>query len=118
MPEQSTRQEDPVRGSGFEPAGEHLDIARQVTLDTVEGDYQGFHQSIAIRQEDARRWIALTIVLLLAFIVVASFASLWLRGSTPVDDIVKVISAIIGPVIGIVGAVTGFYFSETRNADR
>jgi hypothetical protein len=94
----------PVQTSGGSP----------ISLRREEQAFPTVH-SIAKRREDARWYIALIIVLLLAFIVIASFVSLWARGNTPVDDVVKVIGAIIGPVIGIVGAVTGFYFSESRN---
>ncbi len=34
------------------------------------------------------------------------------RGDDSVDDIIKLIQAIIAPVVAIVGAVTGFYFSS------
>jgi hypothetical protein len=88
-----------------------------ISLTPVERAFPSVRQTIALRREGARWWIAFVIVMLLAFIVVASFASLWWRGSTSVDDIVKVISPIIGPVIGIVGAVTGFYFSESKKPD-
>jgi hypothetical protein len=73
---------------------------------------------IAKQREDARVIISLIIVLSLAFIVIATFVSLWTKGNTPVDDIVKVIGAITAPVIGIVGAVTGFYFGESRGDSR
>jgi uncharacterized membrane protein (DUF485 family) len=90
------------------------DSARPISLRRVEQAFPHVHP-IAKRREDARWYIALIIVLSLAFIVIASFVSLWLRGETPVDDVVKVIGAITAPVISIVGAMTGFYFSESRN---
>nr|WP_294505811.1 hypothetical protein [uncultured Rhodopila sp.] len=85
-----------------------------ISLVREEQAFPSIHP-IAKKREDVRWYIALIIVLSLAFIVVASFVSLWVRGETPVDEVVKVIGAITAPVIGIVGAVTGFYFSESRN---
>jgi cytochrome bd-type quinol oxidase subunit 2 len=70
------------------------------------------------KREYARQVLAIIVVSSLAFIVIASFASLWLCGTKNVDDVVKVIEAVISPVVGIVGAVTGFYFGESRTSTR
>jgi hypothetical protein len=35
------------------------------------------------------------------------------RSDPPVDDVLKLAQAVMAPVVGIVGAVTGFYFSST-----
>jgi len=67
-----------------------------------------------MKREGARQWIALMVVSALAFIVISSFVSLWVYGAKSIDDVVKVIEAVTSPVIGIVGAVTGFYFGESQ----
>jgi hypothetical protein len=83
-----------------------------------EGDYRklNVYEQTTRKREDARRWLALIVVASLAFIVVASFVSLWYYSKiNSIDDIVKVIDAVTSPVIGIVGAVTGFYFGESQS---
>ena len=72
-------------------------------------------EKLALQQEDSRSSIALLIVGSLAFIVVAAFVTLWTRGKqTSIDDITRLVQALIGPVAGIVGAVTGFYFGANH----
>lgn len=73
-------------------------------------------RTIDERREDARRGLAYTIVACLAAVVFGSFLLFWTRGAATVDDVVKVIQAVLSPVVGIVGAVTGFYFSSQTAA--
>jgi cytochrome bd-type quinol oxidase subunit 2 len=79
-------------------------------------------RTIEDRREDARRGIAYAIVGCFVITIVGSFAAFWWRGDNKVDDVVKLIQAVIAPVVAIVGAVTGFYFSSnlsnTANKDR
>ena len=72
---------------------------------------------VAKQREFARQWVALLIVGSLTIIVIGSFVLVWLKGAaSSIDDIIKLIQALIGPVVGIVGAVTGFYFGEMRDS--
>jgi hypothetical protein len=70
------------------------------------------------RREDARQTIAFVIVGCFGLVILFSFITFWTRGKTPVDDLLKLVQAIIAPVIGIVGAVTGFYFSSASDEKR
>lgn len=86
-----------------------------ISLKSEEGTIPLPHERIAQQREDARKWVARAITSSFVFIITASFFLFLFRGQTPVDDIIKFISSILTPVIGIVGAVTGFYFSESRH---
>lgn len=89
-------------------------MTEKISLNTVQENFPSL--DTARRIEVSRQVIAYLIVGALLFTVVSSFITLWAK-SSPLssDDIVKVIQAIISPVIGIVGAVTGFYFGEKRS---
>jgi hypothetical protein len=72
-------------------------------------------QSIEVQREDARMMISLLVIGAFVFIIVAAFALFSWRAPNPTaDDIIKFCQALIGPVAGIVGAVTGFYFGASQ----
>ncbi len=85
-----------------------------ISLSAVERDLSV--RKLAVRREDARSRLSTIIVGSLGAIVVFSFLSLWIAWFTNHDsgDVVKVIEVILSPVIGIVGAVSGFYFGEKQ----
>jgi hypothetical protein len=88
-----------------------------VSLSAVSGTAfpQLQQQSLEVRREDARTAISLLIVGAFVFIIIAAFALFFWRAPNPTaDEIVKFCQALIGPVAGIVGAVTGFYFGATQ----
>jgi len=70
-------------------------------------------------RDDIRGKLALLLIRLLTFIVVAAFVSIWLpvliawtKGgyieiATPLKDMLQLLLA---PVVGLVGAATGYYF--------
>jgi flagellar basal body-associated protein FliL len=74
------------------------------------------------KREDARLIIAIMIVISLPFTVAAAFMTLWFLPKLSIEDLIKFIGGIISPVIGLIGAVAGFYFSESKhqenNADK
>jgi hypothetical protein len=72
---------------------------------------------IEIRREGARQLVSVIIVSSLLFIVVASFGMLlviFLKSDPPptMTDLRQVLEILLAPVVGIVGAVTGFYFGS------
>ena len=73
-------------------------------------------RTVAHRQESARWWIAGALLAPLGFIVVAAFLSLWFNLATG-EELRDVLTLIFAPVVGLVGAVVGFYFGE-RSATR
>ena len=72
---------------------------------------------IAQQQEDARSFVAKAIVFCLLLIVAAGFPAVWFLAAPKAAAAIKLIQVLIGPVAGIVGAVTGFYFGANRAKD-
>jgi hypothetical protein len=60
-------------------------------------------------REGMRGQLAGGLIVLLAFVVVASFVTVWVRGNLtePTKDL---LGLILGPVVTLVGSATGFYF--------
>jgi hypothetical protein len=71
-------------------------------------------RSLEGRREDARTAISLMIVGTFAFIIAGAFVLFFRVPNPSADEIVKFCQALIGPVAGIVGAVTGFYFGASQ----
>lgn len=57
----------------------------------------------------ARFWIALIALAILAFVVVASFVTLWLRHAV-IDDLTRVLEIFFAPLIALVGVAVAFYY--------
>lgn len=66
-------------------------------------------------RERVRGWIALFLLMLLIAVVgIALFGVLF--GKIPVEHLEKIGAIILSPVVGLLGAVMGFYFGEqSRN---
>jgi hypothetical protein len=66
-------------------------------------------------REDARKSVALIIVAAFTCVLLLSLAVFFFRDKdTKPDDVLKIIQAVLAPITGIVGAVTGFYFSASQ----
>ncbi len=94
--------------------------AASISLDSVASTGSGLtlrERTISDRREDARRWIAYLIVACFFITIAGSFIIFIWHGDNKIDDVIKLIQAIIAPVVAIVGAVTGFYFSNTNSSD-
>ena len=65
-------------------------------------------------RERVRGWIALALVGLLAALAIIAFAMLQFHGA-PASDIKALLDVLIGPIVGLVGTVTGFYFGQKSN---
>ncbi len=63
-------------------------------------------------REQLRGWIAVGLLILLALVVAAALAALFLRIDS--NSIKDVISLILSPIVGLVSAVTGFYYGSTK----
>jgi hypothetical protein len=79
--------------------------------------FEGVQQPLAAKQEDNRLIIAVIIVSSLAAIVAIPFLIVLIK-SCNIDDLIKLVQATIGPVIGVVGAVTGFYFGTRESGGK
>lgn len=60
-------------------------------------------------REAMRGWIAIALLILFGIMLLALIALLWEHFISP-DDTIKLAGALIGPIITLLGAVTGFYF--------
>lgn len=81
-----------------------------------EQAFSGVYQ-IERRREGARQLVSVIIVSALLFIVIASFIMMFVmafraENAVSVNDLRGVLEVLLAPVVGIVGAVTGFYFGS------
>lgn len=67
-------------------------------------------------QERIRGVIALALVGLLAALAVISLAMLQFGGAQ-VGDVKTLLDVLVGPIVGLVGTVTGFYFGQKSRSD-
>lgn len=64
---------------------------------------------VSLKQENTRRLIAYILLLYLGAIVVIALVALYAEG-VELDRAKDILSILVGPVIGLVGSVVGFYF--------
>jgi Mn2+/Fe2+ NRAMP family transporter len=61
-------------------------------------------------EDSARRRIAYALLIILAFVVFASFVSFWGGQPREVDSLIKFAQILLGPIVPLVSAATGFYY--------
>jgi hypothetical protein len=61
-------------------------------------------------RDEARKWLAFTLVWLLCGVVGASFLLLWILESASFANLKALIELVLAPVVALVGSATGFYF--------
>jgi hypothetical protein len=66
-------------------------------------------------EDSARRRIAYGLLLLLGFVVFASFLSFWGGSAGGVDPLIKFTQVLLGPIVPLVSAATGFYYGTKSN---
>jgi hypothetical protein len=76
----------------------------------VLGEYESQPYDPEPEREKLRGWIALILVGLLVAVVVFAFLTLWFGEAAHQSDLKALLDLIIAPIVGVVGAVTGFYF--------
>jgi hypothetical protein len=70
-------------------------------------------------RESVRGRMAMTLIWLLVGVIGASLLTVWVvRPEDGVEDLVEVLKLVFGPLVGLVGAVTGFYFGEKSGSGR
>ena len=72
--------------------------------------------SVARKREDMRGKIAISLVTLFAFVVIAAFVTVWVTAelSTGIKDL---LALVLGPVAALVGSATGYYFGGQSRED-
>ena len=65
-------------------------------------------------REKKRGLIALSLVAILCASVVLSFLFVFIFGKEDIEAIKAILEIIFAPIVGLVGAVTGFYFGEKQ----
>jgi hypothetical protein len=68
------------------------------------------------QRERLRGWIALGLLAMLALVLVCSFISLWagING----EKLQTVLTILVGPLVALVSAATGFYYGSRSEAAR
>ena len=95
-----------IRPPGQPAATERISLNENADRDPL------FVHEHARRREIFRQGISILMVLSLFLIVFLSFVSLWCIKDFQFADLKELLHILIPPVIGIVGAVSGFYFGE------
>ena len=62
-------------------------------------------------RESVRGWIALSLISLLAVVVLFSFAFTWAHPDRS-RDLHDLLALLLGPLVALVGAATGYYFGS------
>lgn len=123
----------PVSGdSAVQKAGEEYPLRapernqRETTvdLDTVGHDDGRYKAPTRIKTRDydprpdedaARRRIAYALIMLLVLLCLATFCTLWFT-KVPVESVLRVVEMLLGPIIALVSAATGFYYGTKAAA--
>ncbi len=98
-----------------EPAIREIDLTADEPESTAPSEIPIFEASpVQQSRERIRGTLALVLVGLLSALVLLVLGSVVFGTHTAdsVDTIKEVLAIILGPVVGLVGAVTGFYFGE------
>lgn len=100
---------EPGASDGPANAVEELDLTAEPEADVPPATPRSVPVEVQIAQEGWRGRLAVGLLLLIALIVVAAFASValgWARGSALKD----LLALVFTPLVGLFGAVIGFYF--------
>ena len=68
-------------------------------------------------REFMRGLLAFTLVGILGFLAIVALLSLWFSKATP-DDLQTVLGVVFTPIVGLVGAATGFYYGGRNSSGR
>lgn len=94
-------------------------LPRELDLTTVEAPPEGPPQRPRVGEpydperdrEKMRGRIAIALLGLLGGVIIGTFLTLWLKWAAT-DDLLKVLNVVFGSLLGLVGAVTGFYYGS------
>jgi hypothetical protein len=84
----------------------------EITLDDLTGQQADVIEKPPRRVEDTRANLAYFLVGLLAFVLL-SLVGLLACGKVPTESFAEVAGLLVSPLIGLVGAVVGYYYGKT-----
>lgn len=88
-----------------EVEGETLELADANVFEPPEDEYNPNKD-----REMVRGWLAQALVLLLTLVVLISFISVW--AGADFEEVKGILELTLTPLVGLAGAVTGFYFGS------
>jgi hypothetical protein len=100
-------------GANGTDAPEELDLTDETVPASTEADKppDAKPYDLVKERESMRGRVAGALLVILAFIVIGAFFSLWFNWAKE-EELKTVLTILFGPVIGLVGAATGFYFGS------
>lgn len=98
-----------------ETNNDELDFSTESTASDKGSDYvAGSYYDPRPQEDTARRYIAYLLIWLLWVIVLGMFISLWC-GTIKISDI-KELAVVLGPIVALVSAATGFYYGTKSHS--
>lgn len=95
------RPPEPLDWTAEDAAFDDIDIADEAPYDPDP------------ERERMRGWIAIGLLALLSFVVISSLITVAARWA-PTEDVVRVLGLLFAPLVGLVGAATGFYYGSRQ----
>ena len=95
----------PLEGESAEEGG----LSRPVPLEYAPPEIAAPKQGKPTQLATARLLIALCSIVILTFVVVASFVTLWLSKSS-IDNLTRVLEIVFAPLVALVAAAVAFYY--------
>jgi len=88
---------------------------KDVSLDEMTEKSVGRVKDVDVKREDARLFISIMIIAPLPLTFVLAFLYIWCH-SGQIEVVRQLVDMLLTPLIGLVGAVTGFYFSDKKSS--
>lgn len=96
--------------------GKPVRLAEEATTEgaTTEGAVRPpSTDPLEVKQEGTRHGIAWCLLGILSGTILAGFCTIW-AGDASIEDVKNFLPIVIAPVVGLLGAVMGFYYAERR----
>ena len=89
--------------------GGGLTDRREGLTEFLDPEVTGF-TDVSLKRESARQTVAIIVAVTILAVVICSFITLWTFSARSVTDLKVLLDILFAPIIGIFGAVVGFYF--------
>jgi hypothetical protein len=94
------------------PGVDELDLTNEETLLQPLSALEPL--TISAKREETRQWLAIGLMLVLALTILGLLIIAWTR---PETDLSSVVAQFLTPIVGLVGAATGFYYGGSRRSE-